>query len=128
MLERVQDLDFGAILAGEPRAEVDPRTSAGAGKFVLQFDDTQEWTVHFEASNQLLAEDGAPPSAGLPFTPFLYSHPADTPAAAFPIESETQVYQTRNNLFHFWIGGEIDTANARAGAYTGVFTLTIEPL
>lgn len=127
-LNRVRDLDFGTLFAGEISATVDPRTNARAGKFLLQFDDTQEWTVRYQASAQLTPQNGAAGAPGLPFSPAIFGHPSDAPGLAAPVEPGSGRYRTQNGRFYFWIGGEIRAANARPGTYTGVFTLTVEAI
>lgn len=127
LLNRVQDLDFGTILAGAASQRVDPRTSPRAGQLVLQFDDTQEWTVSYEASETLAPTNGPPGAAGLPFDPEIYGRPTNNPAGASPI-AETERYRTQDGFFYFWIGGEVDASEAQPGTFTGFFTLRVESI
>lgn len=127
-LNRIQDLNFGSLLAGELEAEVDARTNPNAGKLVLHFDDSQEWTVRAQASDELVASSAGPGSTGLSFDPEIFGHPTDNPGNASPVEPDTGRYRTQDDRFYFWIGGSIEAANAVPGVYTGTFTLTVEAI
>lgn len=126
LVNRIQDLDFGTILIGQPSAQVNPRTSPNAGKFVLHFDDTQEWTVRYQSTGALTLTHGGSGAPNLPFQASMVGHATDNQSAAIPLVSETGRYRTQSSLFFFWVGGEIETGGAVPGVFTGTFTLTVE--
>ena len=57
----------------------------------------------------------------------MYGYQSDNQSASEPIDAVDRNLQiSSDSQYYFWVGGRVDTNNARPGTYNGEFTLEIE--
>ena len=123
-LVTIKNMDIDVGMAIDGKIYVSAKRDASAAVMMLKGRANANFRVTFPATVKIANSTG---TGTLTLYYEMYGYQSDNQSASEPIDAvERNLQISSDSQYYFWVGGRVDTNNARPGNYNGEFTLQIE--